>query len=85
MPTVPKGKICQALAKKGKTKTIKLKHSMSPQEIKRVVLDTFGIKDYTILEPDSTGHNLLKARLMVMLLLGEDVFICVGILRTCGV
>lgn len=59
--------ICQlfqreSLAQKGKIQTIKIKRSMTHRDINNLVIKSFGIKTYTVLECDSSGHNLMRAQ-----------------------
>ena len=61
MPTVPKGKVRQSLAQKGRMQNIKVKRSMSPKEVNDLVVKAFGIEGYTVLECDVSGHNLVKS------------------------
>ena len=60
-PSIPKGKVRKRLASQGRMLSLKIKRSMSSQEIRNKILKTFNISTYTVLACDRTGHVLLKS------------------------
>ena len=58
---VPKGKARQELASSGRIMSIRFTRSMSSQSIREKIEGAFGTKCFTVLECDSTGHQLIKA------------------------
>ena len=54
-PLVPKNKDHQKLMSEGR-----VTRSISSQEIKNLIIRAFQITEYTVLECDDTGHNLLR-------------------------
>lgn len=57
---VPKNKIRQKLSSEGRIHSVKVTKGMSSREVKNLIMRTFQVSDYTVLECDDTGHNLLK-------------------------
>ena len=60
-PKIPKGKIRQRLASKGRILSLRISRSMTNQEVKNQVVRAFKVDKFVVLECDSTGHNLVKA------------------------
>ena len=58
---IPKGQIRQRLASKGRILSLRISRSMSHQEVKNQIIRAFKMNEFTVLECDSTGHNLIKA------------------------
>ena len=59
-PLTPKNKDRQKLTSEGRILSVKVTRSMSSQEIKNLIIRAFQITEYTVLECDDTGHNLLR-------------------------
>ena len=59
-PIIPKNKARQKLVSEGRILSIKVTRGMSNREIKNLIIRTFQISEYTVLECDDTGHNLLR-------------------------
>ena len=59
-PIVPKGKKRQQLAAQGRILNMKVTREMSSEEIQSKINRAFEVSEYTVLECDSSGHNLLK-------------------------
>ena len=60
---VPRGKRRQKLSSEGRVKPVKLRRSMSSQEVKNAILHAFDgiVSNFTVLECDQFGHNLFQA------------------------
>ena len=82
-PLVPKNKARQKLSSEGRILSIKVTRGMSNQEIKNLIMRTFQITEYTVLECDDTGHNLLRR--IDQSIDGSDVMDLRGALYLCEV
>lgn len=58
--SVPKGKVRQELASSGRILSIRFTPTMSSQSIREKIEGAFNINYFTVLECDSTGHQLIK-------------------------
>ena len=57
---MPKGKLRQQLAAQGRILNIKFFRDMTADEIKSKITGAFQVSKYTVLESDSSGHNLVR-------------------------
>ena len=58
--SIPKGKVRQKLAAKGRILSVRFSRSMSCQEVTNQIIRTFKVAKFVLLECDSTGHNLIR-------------------------
>lgn len=82
-PLVPKNKDRQKLTSEGRILSIKVTRNMSSQEIKNLIIRAFQITEYTVLECDDTGHNLLRR--IDQSINGNDIMNLRGALYLCEV
>ena len=82
-PIIPKNKACQKLLSEGRILSIKVTKGMSSQEIKNLIIRTFQMSEYTVLECDDTGHNLIRR--INQAIDGRDVVSLRGALYLCEV
>ena len=59
--SVPKGKARQELSSRGRLMSIRFTRTMSSQSIREQIEGEFNINSFTVLECNSTGHQLIKA------------------------
>ena len=78
--SVPKGKIRQDLASRGRILSIRFHRGMSSQDVQEKIEEAFTSPSFTFLECDS-GHHLIKAAEQE--LNGEDVVTRKGSLYLC--
>ena len=58
-PNVPKGKARQRLASEGRMLNMKVTRSMNGRAVHDKILQGFKVSKYTILECDSSGHEVM--------------------------
>ena len=57
---VPKGKAREKLLAEGRIQSIKINRQMKPEEVKKLILEVFGIAHYTVLHCDGVSKYLMK-------------------------
>ena len=82
-PITPKNKARRILLSEGRILSIKVTRGMSSREIKNLIVRAFQIPEYTVLECDDTGHNLLRR--IDQSIDGNDVLNLRGALYLCEV
>ena len=58
---VPKGKIHRELAESGRIISIRFTRTMSSESIREKIEGAFAVNNFTVLECNSNGHQLVKA------------------------
>lgn len=80
-PLIPKKEGRQKLISSRRAQTLPFSRTMSKAEVKNQIIRTFRVKNYIVLEPDSTGHYLLERA--EQSINGEMVINCKGWLYLC--